>query len=407
MASILGDVAPADVSVETEVDGTPDVPAREARSTVVAVTSIVVPRLVAALALAGVATHVGGVGSPGSSVRAPASGLLNWDAGHYLTIAEHGYTSVLSAPFLPLEPLLIRPLAEVLGFPNAAVAVSWLSFAFAVWGIIDLATRLSTRRGAIAAALLFAWGPVSVFFVAGYAESVFVALTVWSLRFCLDRRWVWAAVLAGAASAAVPQGVCMAVVVVVGVLMAERGVRRVVLAIGCGIIGEAGLVGFALYSWKRYGNALEFRTATQTFWGDHLTYPFHVFVVDVQLSGLTGGGGRLVTEGHFIYFANAAAAVVTVAALAVAVVKSVHDRRWILPTLFLVLAAGLSVSTLSAWADGEARFLSALVTVYLSAAVVFERLARRSLVLVAVIIVPSAALAIYFERLFNMVHWLT
>ena len=407
MASILENVAPADISVEGATDTVPAGRAGRKTFTAVAVTSIVVPRLAAALALSAVATHVGGVGSPGPGVRGPASGLLNWDAGQYLSIAEHGYTTVLTTPFFPLEALLVRPTAEVLGFPNAAIAVSWLAFAFAVWGIVDVATRLTTSRGAIAAALLFAWNPVSVFFVAGYAESLFVALTVWCLRFCLDRRWVTAAMLAGAASAVEPQGVCLGLVVVVGILLAERGLRRLVLTLGCGIIGVAGLTGYALFCWKRFGDPLEFQKAISTFWGEHLTYPFHSSVQDLRLSGLTGGAGPLVTELHVTYFVDAAAALVAIGAAAIGIARSAHDRRWILPTVFLILAACLSLSTLDTWADGDARFVAALATVYLSSAVVFERLARRSPALIAAVLVPSAALAIYFERLFNMAHWLT
>ena len=193
------------------------------RSTLVVVAWITAPRLAVAFVLSALTERTAAAGTAGPAVRGVASGLLNWDGAHYLSIAEHGYVAVFDTPFFPLQPLLARPLAELVGYPNAVVAISWIALGFAVWGIFDLAGRLTTRRGAIAAALLFAWNPVSVFLVAGYAESLFVALTVWSLRFCLERRWVVAAVLAGAASAAEPQGACSGVIVVVGVLLAEPG----------------------------------------------------------------------------------------------------------------------------------------------------------------------------------------
>ena len=284
--------------------------------------------------------------------------------------------------------------------------MSWIAFGFAVWGIVDVATRLTTHRGAIAAALLFAWNPVSVFLVTGYSESLFVALTVWSLCFCLQRRWVWAAVLAGAASAVVPQGACAGVVVVVGILLAERGTRRLVLAVGCGLIAEAGLIGFALFCWDRFGKPLEFQTVASTFYGQHLTYPFHTFVEDCRFSGLTGGAHPLLTTGHFIYFVNAASSLVAVGALVLGIRQCLHDRRWILPMVFFVLAAWLSLSTMDAWAASDARFVFTLVTIYLLSAVVFEALARRSMALVAAVLVPCAALAIYVESLFHMVYWI-
>jgi len=408
MASTLGnDVSLVDVPDATETVG--DAAGRIGRhpSTLVAVAWITIPRLAAAFALSAVATRTATVGTPGPAVHGVASGLLNWDGGHYLSIAEHGYVTVFDTPFFPLQPLLARPLAELMGFPNATIAVSWIALGFAIWGIIDLATRLTSHRGAIAAALLFAWNPVSVFLVAGYAESLFVALTVWSLRYCLDRRWVMAAILAGAASAVEPQGVCSGVVVVVGIVLAERGVRRVTLAIGCGIIAESGLIGFALYCWDRFRNPLEFQTSVSTYWHSHLTYPLHAFVEDVRLSGLTGEMRPLLTTGHFIYFVDACGAVVAIGALAIGIARWVQDLRWTLPILLLILGAGASLSTIDPWAVNDARFISVLVTVYLVSAIVFEYLARRSMALVAAVLVLSAAVAIYVETLFHMVTWIT
>ena len=377
------------------------------RSTLTVVAWVTAPRLAVAFVLSALTERTATVGTAGPAVRGVASGFLNWDGAHYLSIAEHGYAAVFDTPFFPLQPLLARPLAELLGYPNALIATSWVALGFAVWGIVDLAARLTTRRGAIAAALLFAWNPVSVFLVAGYAESLFVALTVWSLRFCLDRRWVVAAMLAGAASAVEPQGACSGVIVVVGILLAERGVRRVGLALGCALIAEAGLIGFALYCWDRFGNPLEFQASVSTFWHSHLTYPLHAFVEDVQRSGLTSGARPLFTTGHFIYVLDAGGAVVAAGALAAGIARCVRDRRWVLPMLLLILGAGFSLSTIDLWAGNDARFVSTLVTIYLVSAIVFEYLARRSMLLVAAVLVPSAALAIYVETLFHMVSWIT
>ena len=375
------------------------------RSTLTVVAWVTAPRLAMAFVLSAVTERTAAVGTAGPAVHGVASGLLNWDGAHYLSIAEHGYVTVFDTIFFPLQPLLARPLAALLGFPNAVIAVSWIAFGFAVWGIVDVATRLTTRRGAIAAALLFAWNPVSVFLVTGYAESLFVALTVWSLRFCLERRWVWAAVLAGAASAVEPQGACAGVVVVVGILLAERGTRRLALAVGCGLIAEAGLIGFSLFCWDRFGKPLEFQTVASDFYGQHLTYPLHAFVEDLRFSGLRGGTSQLFTTSHFIYFVDAASSLVAVGALVLGIRQCLSDRRWILPMAFLVLAAWVSLSTVDAWAASDARFVFTLVTIYLLSAVVFEALARRSMALVAAVLVPCAALAIYLEALFHMVYW--
>jgi hypothetical protein len=374
-------------------------------STLTVVAWITVPRLAVAFVLSAVTERTAAVGTAGPAVHGVASGLLNWDAAHYLALAEHGYASTPDTNFFPLEPLLIHIVGEVMGFPNATIAVAWIAFAFAVWGIVDVATILtSSRRGAIAAALLFAWSP-SVFFVTGYADSLLVALTVWSLRFCLQRRWLAAALLAGAASAVTPQGALAGVIVVVGILLAERGAKRVVLAAGYGLVSELGLIGFCLFCWSRFGNPVEFEKAGTTFWHDQITYPLHVTFRDLGFAGLTARSGPLITEVHFIYFLDVAAALVAIAAVVLAVGLCLRDRRWILPTLLLVMGAVLNLSVMDQWAAGEIRFIGCLVGVYLVSAVVFEYLARRSILLVAAVLVPSAALAIFVETLFHMAYW--
>ncbi|HEY6474718.1 MAG TPA: hypothetical protein VIY26_17615, partial [Acidimicrobiales bacterium] len=89
------------------------------------------------------------------------------------------------------------------------------------------------------------------------------------------------------------------------------------------------------------------------------------------------------------------------------VVKWVRDRRWTLPALAFIFGAALSLSVMDAWGEGEARFLTALVTVWLVAAVIFERMLRRRVVWTVAVLALSAAVAIYVEVLFHMVYWFT
>ena len=331
---------------------------------------------------------------------------MNWDAAHYLAIAQHGYPTIANTPFFPLQPLLIRAGATFVGFPNAAIVVTWLAFGVAVWGIVDVAGRLTTPRGAVLGALLFAWSPVSVFFVAAYGESLFVALTVWCLHFCLDRRWWPAALAAGAASAVVPQGAFAAVMVVVGILLAERGARRVLLAVGCGVVSELGFIGYALFSRVRFGNPLEFQAAASEFWHSKLTYPFHIMFSDIDQIRTTSSP-HLVLVNNFILVVDAAAPLIAVAVAGWAIVRCRTDRRWVLATLFFACGALLGIATTSQWANSESRFLLCLFTVYLVGAAVLESLARRSLLAAAAVLVPCAALGLYVEGLFHMAYWVT
>jgi hypothetical protein len=378
-------------------------PRRWTRSTAFVVISVTLTRILVGWGLSAATERSAPVGTAGPSVRGPASGLLNWDAAHYLFTAEHGYTSIYTAPWLPLQPLLTRPVAVVLGYPNATIFVSWVALGFAVWGVFELANRLTSRRGAVGAALLFAWNPVSVFLIAGYAESLFVALTAWCLIFCRDRRWVWAALLAGGASATVPQGIFAGVVVVVGIVLAERGVRRLGLAVGCGLLSEAGILAYSWFCWAHWHNALEWKDSAYIYGHSRLSIPLYNVDFEAHLIDTH----PVYTEAHFILLLNALAAILAVGALAVAIVQCFRDHRWILPTLFLALAGGLSVSTTNDWGDGIARYVSAIVTMYVVAAIFFDRLARRRYWYIGLALLPVVAIALYVEVQFHMAHWVT
>jgi len=63
------------------------------------------------------------------------------------------------------------------------------------------------------AAIAFAWFPASVFLIAGYPESLFVALVAWTLYFVTRERYLVAAVLAGVCSASRMEGALLIVVI--------------------------------------------------------------------------------------------------------------------------------------------------------------------------------------------------
>ncbi|XP_063054193.1 palmitoyltransferase ZDHHC18-A [Engraulis encrasicolus] len=117
-------------------------------------------------------------------------GLGRWDAQHFLFIAERGYVFEHNFAFFPLLPIVLRCVAVVLLWPLAAwlslhgrllVAVALLNSALfvlsaaALYGLGCLV--LQDRRLSLLSALLYCLTPANVFFVAGYSESLYAALT--------------------------------------------------------------------------------------------------------------------------------------------------------------------------------------------------------------------------------------
>jgi hypothetical protein len=130
--------------------------------------------------------------------RLPASGgeaRLNWDAQHYLHIAEHAYPSGGSPgvppdgyayyAFHPLFPWIVRALSGGTGWAPESVA-PWTNVLFGTLAVIALSRWLRPRvgrAGAVAAVLILVAHPASAVFQMGYSEGLallLLVLTWWS-----------------------------------------------------------------------------------------------------------------------------------------------------------------------------------------------------------------------------------
>lgn len=155
-------------------------------------------------------------------------GLLNWDAGHYLSIAEHGYPrgSPEDMRFFPLVPVLARAVGWIPGISTGAALLVVANAGAVLYAL--LLRRLARAEGmdegtAGRAVWLLALAPPAFTLVIGYAESVYGALAVAFLAALRRRAWL------RAAGAGFLAGTCRPLaVVLVAVALAEgaRGVRK-------------------------------------------------------------------------------------------------------------------------------------------------------------------------------------
>ena len=337
--------------------------------------------------------------------------FMRWDANYFTAIAQHGYSWLETYDFFPVYPLLIRAVSPVFGYSAGAIVISWVASVFAVWGVMDVTERFTSRRMAWVAGALLMWNPVSVFLLAGYAEALLVALMIWSLRFCLDGRWWPAAITAGLASGVLPQGIASAVVLVVAVVMADRTARGVLKGVAFGLVGLAGCIAYLSYSWVATGNPFKIREAETAGWQAHLTYPFHMVFVDLSRMAswhFTVGTADVSSQMKVVYALDAAVGLFAAAVVVAGIVLSVRDRRLVLPTTLLVVGVLISVITVDAAADSTARFMLFLAPLYVIVAVVLHRLpALVRLPVVLNVVILAAAGAVFFGALFNLGYWLT
>ena len=332
------------------------------------------------------------------------SAFNRWDAIRYIEIAKHGYSTLELHAFYPAFPLLIRWVSPILHYYGGALALTWVAAVFAVWGVIDVAGRFASKESAWIVGVLLAWNPVSIFFMAGYPEALLVATMIWSLRFCLDKQWWRAAVLAAVASCTLPQGMVSAVVLFLAVLLADRGWRGFVRGVLYGAIGELGLLSYMMYCWVTTGNPFLIQRAESSSWQNHLTYPFHTLLR--QLAILVGGHESV--QFQAVYVLDACAGVLGGVIAVVAMYLCWRDRRLVLPAVLLALGVLVSEMSVDNVADATARFVFFLAPLYVIVAVCIDKLPRVARLPVAVnLLLVSGMLAVLYGAMFYLGWWLT
>lgn len=136
---------------------------------------------------------------------------FGWDTISYLGIAILGYRPDASIAFMPLYPVLIRFSAPFFGWNHllAALVLSTLFCILALVLLYELLTEMYPRGVARDAVIMFLTFPTAFFLLAGYTESLFIALVLAFWIFARRRRWLWAGLFAALATLTRLQGVIL------------------------------------------------------------------------------------------------------------------------------------------------------------------------------------------------------
>jgi Gpi18-like mannosyltransferase len=196
----------------------------------------------------------------GGAMFFDSASWTRWDAGIYMSIADHGYTLTHcrvspqyppgswcgSAGWFPGYPVLLAPLYS-LGLPRVATAVfvSWV-FDFAVLVLLweGFLRRLNTPIRYVA--LVFAaFVPGGVYMHAAYPMSMAAFFMLLCLYLLYRESWLWASLAGAVATFCYLSALAIAPIVVVWILLATRGedtTRRLTKAIGAGAVVCVGLL---------------------------------------------------------------------------------------------------------------------------------------------------------------------
>lgn len=187
----------------------------------------------------------------------------NFDGEHYVALAGEGYRP-LTYYFFPLFPILIRSLAGIWidglrSYVFSGLIISHLSLFIALigfWRLVRLDYDESVSRLSLILILVF---PTSFYFGAIYTESLFLALSVWSVYFARKKKWFYSSVLAGFASATRLVGVVLAPVIFLEFYRANKKVdRNWWKLIPILFLAVSGILIYVYYLWQRTGDPLNF-----------------------------------------------------------------------------------------------------------------------------------------------------
>ena len=223
-----------------------------------------------------------------------------WDTNWYVSVARDGYRPGDGSSYRPpLYPAAIRSLSYPLGgdYLLAALAVSNAT----ALGAFYLLARLGQQMGVSAGGPLYwlALTPTAFFFVAGYAESLFLLLALLAFREGFAGRLPTAGALASLATLTRWQGVALAPALVV---LAARNlpldlrrwhewVASWPRLLAAGLPGLA-FVAFAAYQSLSTGESGGVVGSTVAHWGFVYAWPW--VVVGQAVGGLASGSAGLI-----------------------------------------------------------------------------------------------------------------
>ncbi|MFC4070154.1 mannosyltransferase family protein [Actinoplanes subglobosus] len=209
----------------------------------------------------------------------------NWDAGHYVRIAEEGYHVGPGFPaFFPLYPILIRVFDVIV--PGGPLISALVVANLAAWGALVMLHRLADHefgpRVAQRATWYLAAFPMGFFLFIGYNESLFLLLAIAALYAGRRGHWWLAGTMGALSSATRLFGVLLMLPLAVEYLRQigwrPRGLRPDVLGIA---MVPLGVVAYSVYCLIDLGSPLAFSIA-QDQWGRQYTFPGGAVVTAIQ-----------------------------------------------------------------------------------------------------------------------------
>ena len=194
--------------------------------------------------------------------------LLRWDAGWYLKIATEGYSyngdNLVQQPvvFHPLYPWIAGAVANVLNISEAAslLMVSNAAIFVAIPLLFKFVRESHGAQVAVYTVAGICFFPTSLFFSAGYNESLTMLLVVSFFLLLAKERYLLAAAVAGLAVATRFIGLLLLLPLAIELWYKfSRDQKQLLrLAAPCLILATSGIWLFMIYLWASFNSPLAF-----------------------------------------------------------------------------------------------------------------------------------------------------
>lgn len=211
--------------------------------------------------------------------------FVRWDSGYYLTIAQQGYSAYgAERAYFPLYPLLARWLSMGSGLSIlwSGLIISIVSFALVTVNLYAWVRYDHSHAIALSATALLCFSPVSFYFVAFYSESLFLALSIFSL-YCARRGWFLVSGIGIAlAGATRPTAFLLGIGYILEVLLQRpRSVSAWVMAITGALMAPLGALAYFNYLGHPDGivtGLSTYRTLLAVEWDTKFAWPWTLIV---------------------------------------------------------------------------------------------------------------------------------
>ena len=266
-----------------------------------------------------------------------------WDTAWYESIATYGYVGPYvsafqdfhyNVAFFPGLPALMKVgMGLGLSATGTGLIVSLVASLIAGFGI----SRLTQEVGGTGpyGAMAFFVAPTALFVTAPYTEALFCALAVWAWIFARRQDWVWAGLLAGGAAVVRPNGLFLAIALVVMFALTRPRMWSRAWAL---LIPFIAVVGYSAYLRAITGDWLAWSHAERDFWHRNLVDPVTSLLNTYHLIYTFAPNGqpssRMITE------------IMAMAVIAIFTIVLVRRRWWPESIYLLVTMISLGTSTM-------------------------------------------------------------